>query len=420
MKFLEDERVMALLESEKSFIPVLLGSDTNVYGMARSFHEAYKIRSIAVSKTIFTATVDSRLIDFVLEPDLENPQKFLSTLKKVKKEYPNDILLLVPCGDGYVKLLVEYQEELKEDYAFNCPSLELLNRLTLKEEFYKTCEEYGFAYPKTEIITYEEYQKKTPSISFPVIIKASNSVEYWKCSFPGKMKVFVANSQEEYDLILTAIYSSSYRDHLTIQEFIPGDDSNMRVLNCYVGTDGKVKLMALGHALLEEHTPTGIGSYVAIINTYDEALLEKFRLFLEDIGYHGFANFDLKYDSRDHSYKFFETNPRQGRSSYYVTASGYNLGKWLVDDVIFHKDMGLTIAKDEHLWLQVPKKIVYQYVKDPELVKKVKCLISEGKYTNSLFYSPDLNLKRRLKISLNQINHFRKYKKYYGKKGLDT
>ncbi|MFZ2538491.1 MAG: ATP-grasp domain-containing protein [Oscillospiraceae bacterium] len=401
------------------FIPVLLGSDANVYGMARSFHEEYGVSSIAVSKTIFTATVDSKIIDFTLEPDLENPEKFLNKLIELKNQHKDKKLVLVPCGDGYVKLVVKFQNELKEHYYFNCLSEELLQTLSMKESFYEICDKYGFDYPKTEVVAVEDYKTKQISIQFPVIIKASNSVAYWQCSFKGKMKVFVAQDKAEYDRIVTTIYSSSYKDHLTIQEFIPGDDTYMRVLNCYVGKDKKVKLMALGHALLEEHTPQGIGSYVAIINTYDETLLNKFKTFLEEIGYQGFANFDMKLDMRDGKYKLFETNIRQGRSSFYVTASGYNLAKWLVDDILYNMEMPLTIAKTEHLWIQVPKGIVYKYVADEGLKAKVRQLIKDRKCTNSLFYNKDLRFKRYVKLQMNMLNHYKKYKKYYGKKGLD-
>lgn len=401
------------------FLPVLLGSDANVYGMARSFHEAYGLRSLAVSKTIFTATADSKIIDFTLEPDLENPDTFLASLISLKKRYPDKTLLLVPCSDGYMKLLVQFQEELRPYFAFNCPTLENLQRLTLKENFYAVCDEFGFSYPQTDIVTPQNYQTVPLQIPFPRIIKASNSVEYWKCSFPGKRKVFVAQDQEEYDKILRLIYSSSYQDHLTIQEFIPGDDSFMRVLNCYCGRDGKVRLMALGHPLLEDHTPGGIGNYVAIISDFDPDLLEQFRNFLETIGWTGFANFDMKYDSRDGKYKLFETNPRQGRSSYYVTAAGYNLAVWLVEDVIEKKDLPLTLAQNEHLWLQVPKRLVRQYLPSPELQTKVRELVKAGKCTQSLFYKPDLSPSRRMKLTLNLLNHYRKYKRYYGKKGLE-
>ena len=90
----------------------------------------------------------------------------------------------------------------------------------------------------------------------------------------------------------------------------------MRVMNCYCGKDGKVKLISLGHALLEEHSPEGIGSYAAIINTVDRELSAQMKEFLEDIGYRGFANFDMKLDPRDGKYKLFEMNLRQGRSSF--------------------------------------------------------------------------------------------------------
>lgn len=70
---------------EIKFRPVLLGSDVNVYGMARAFHEEYGIRSIAVSKTVLSATADTKLIDFTHEPDLENPEKFMKKLIEVKE-----------------------------------------------------------------------------------------------------------------------------------------------------------------------------------------------------------------------------------------------------------------------------------------------------------------------------------------------
>ena len=402
------------------FLPVLLGSDLNVYGMARSFPEQYGVRSLAVSKMVCTATVDTRLIDFCFEPDLEAPEKFLNKLMEVKDAHPGKTLVLVPCGDGYVKLLVRFQEELRPYYAFTCLSEELLERLSVKENFYGVCDQYGFAYPKTTVVTKENWKTQELPFPFPVVLKASNSVEYWKCSFPGRRKAFVAQDKPEYERILGAIYSSSYQDHMTIQEYIPGDDSQMRVLNCYVASDGKVKLMALGNPLLEEHTPQGIGNYVAIVNTCDEALLEKFRAFLEDIGYRGFANFDMKLDPRDGSYKLFENNIRQGRSSYYVTAAGYNLAKWLVEDVVEHKaaEMPLTIAREEHLWLQVPKGIVYKYVRDEALKEKARRLVRAGKCTNSLFYKPDLSPSRRMKLELAMLNHYRKYRAYFGKKGM--
>ena len=61
---------------------------------------------------------------------------------------------------------------------------------------------------------------------------------------------------------------------MIIQEFIPGDDSFMRVLTCYSGADAKVRLMCLGHVLLEEHSPHGIGNHAVILTEHDEALCE--------------------------------------------------------------------------------------------------------------------------------------------------
>lgn len=59
---------------------------------------------------------------------------------------------------------------------------------------------------------------------------------------------------------------------------------------------------------------------------------------------------------------------------------------------------------------------MFKYVKDENLVKRVKKLISEGKEATSFGYNKDLsgNFKRSLYVFLYNINHFKKYKKYLG------
>ena len=401
------------------FLPVLLGSDVNVYGMARSFHEEYGIASVAIGKGRLNATSNSKIVSVeVVEPNIEDDKVFCNTLISFAKRYAGRKLLLVPCGDNYIKLLVRNQDKLRDYYEFECIDEDLLLQLSLKENFYKVCTEHGFAFPKTSSCTFENYKTIELPFDFPVIIKPSNSVAYWNCSFPHKKKVFVAYNKQEFDDILNAIYGSSYKDHLILQEYIPGDDSNMRVMNCYCGRDKKVKLISLGNALLEEHSPEGIGSYAAIINSTDEELSQRMKNFLEDIGYIGFANFDMKFDSRDGQYKLFEMNLRQGRSSFFVTAGGYNLAKWLVDDIIYHKDMGCTVATSKALWTIIPTSIIFKYVRDEAVKAEARELIRQGKVCHSLYYKGDRSFKRWLGYRKNQFHYHQKYKKYFGNKGL--
>ena len=323
------------------------------------------------------------------------------------------------CGKFcFAKLIIKNKPELQEYFTVPYIDESLMDQILLKENFYKMCEKYEFLYPGTTTVTAENYAEFTPPFDYPIIIKASNSVEYWACSFPGKKKVFVAHDEQEKTDILKAIYASSYQDTMIIQEFIPGDDSYMRVLNAYVGKDGKVKLMCLGNPILEEHSPEGIGSYAAIVTTYDKELMDQVRHFLEDIGYIGFANFDMKYDVRDKKYKLFEINLRNGRSSYYVTAAGYNLMKYVADDHMLNIKQDLTYADNKHLWMIIPKGVLFKYAANEKLKIEAKSLIRQGKFTNSLFFKDDMNVKRYVKLTLNSLNYYRKYKKYFNNKGL--
>ena len=125
---------------KQDFLPVLLGSDINVYGMARSFHEAYGYKSVAVGKGILPACTHSHIVEVLkVEPRLEEDDVFVRTLTEFAKNFSGQRLLLVPCGDNYIKMLVRNQTKLRGIYEFECISEELLMRLSIKESFYQVC-----------------------------------------------------------------------------------------------------------------------------------------------------------------------------------------------------------------------------------------------------------------------------------------
>lgn len=407
------------MEQLTNLLPVLLGSDANVYGMARSFYMEYGVTSLAIGKGALAATANSKLVKIaVVEPRLEEDEVFVAVMKKFAADHPNTTRVLVSCGDNYTGLMARNRAALEGLYHFACPTPELWEQLDMKENFYKACEAHGIAFPRTFGCTAENWRTVQLPFDFPCIIKASNSVAYWNCKFPHKKKVFIANNRQEFEEIVAAIYSSSYQDSLVLQEYIPGEDCQMRVLNCYSGLDHKVRLMALGRPLLEEQTPEGIGNYAAILSVKDEELMGRMKAFLEDVGWEGFSNFDMKYDVRDGQYKMFEMNPRQGRSSFFVTASGYNLAKWLVDDVVLHKPAELTIADTQSLWMIAPAGILRRYLKDKDLLAQAEALIRAGKASHQLFCKEDFSLKRGIWYIKNQLNNYRKYKRYFGNKSL--
>ena len=174
-------------------------------------------------------------------------------------------------------------------------------------------------------------------------------------------------------------------------------------------------MMCLGHVLLEEHTPHGVGNHAVIITERNEELEEKFKRLLESMNYVGFSNFDIKYDQRDDKYKVFEINTRQGRSNYYVTGSGANVARYFVDDYIYDKEMEFQPADKENLWLVVPKKVAFEYIKPEEYRRRMKKLFDEGKYVNPLINPADNGLMRRLRIWKNIHRHYKNFATYMPK-----
>lgn len=404
--------------TNNDFELVIAGADLNCYNVARAFHEQYQTRAYAFGRYEIGCTKHSKIIKFTEIPDFDNPDVFVKVLTEFAESHNDKKLILMGCTDDYAGLIIKSKKALEKYYIMPYIDEELWQKLQSKANFYKECDASGILYPKTKIIDNKfdmsELSPKSLGFDYPIIVKPSSSILYWKYPFDGMKKVYIAKSPNEaYDIIST-IYASGYPDEIILQDKIPGDDSNMRVLTAYSDKNGKVKMMCLGHVLLEEHTPKAIGNHAAIITEHNEKLCEGFKTYLENIGYVGFSNFDIKFDERDGTYRAFEINLRQGRSNYYVTASGCNIAKLVVNDRLGDGIDNIIYGKDA-FWHIVPKKIIYSYLTDnSEIKSKIKELVKSKREYSSYFYKYDLkcNPKRRFYALAYTFNHFKKFRKY--------
>ena len=340
-------------------IPVFLGADLNCYNFARAFHEAYGVESYAYGRYPMAPTKYSKIIHFTTVPDMDNEDTMLRILHEFAAQHKGKRLYLFGCTDDYAAMIIRRKAELTE-YIAPGPAADLYGSIQKKAEFYEVCEKFGIPYPDSKILTAPvdaaELTEDKLGFAYPIIVKPSSSVDYWKHPFDTMKKVYTAATPAEAAEIVKTIYASGYPDRMVLQKMVPGGDDHMRVLTAFSDENGKVRAMCLGHTMVEEHTPHGIGNHAVILTEPCGEIAEKIRAFLEDIGYVGFSNFDIKYDQRDGKYKVFEINCRQGRSNYYVTGAGYNLAKYLVEDVIEHKPCALTMTQNRHLWWVIPPK----------------------------------------------------------------
>ncbi len=404
----------------QTIVPVLLGADLNCYNIARAFHMKYGVKSYAFARYAISATKYSRIVHFTCVPDIDHDSVMLDTLHRFADAHIGDRMVLFGCTDDYVAMIIRNREELS-DFVIPYPPKEMLTTVSKKAEFYEMCDKFGIPHPDTVVLTEkttaDALSPEKLGFSYPIIVKPSSSVDYWKHSFDGMKKVYTADSPERAAEIVNEIYSSGYPEKIILQEFIAGGDSQMRVFTCFSDEHGKVRAMCLGHTMLEEHTPKGLGNHAAIVTEPVSSLpiADKIKDMLEALGYTGFSNFDIKLrEGTKDDFRVFEINLRQGRSNFYLTSAGLNVA-YLANEV--YESAGNDCNKVENVvfWHHIPKSTAYKYTEDKALVERAKKLAREGREFSSVWYTPDMRFNPlRTLCVLEQLRRQKgKFKKYY-------
>ena len=362
---------------EENLKVLIIGTDINAYYMSRCYHELTGKKADTIGNRAIPYT---KISNPIIIKNFNNKENFIKALIEYGEKNRDYKILLIATSDLYVKMLVDEKSLLEKYYVFNYPEDIIVNNLLVKEKFYDFYKNMGIDFPETVIYKCNSKDNinkiKDTFKEYPLIIKPSDGVEYHSLDTVLD-KVYKVNNEEELKRVIQKIENAGYNNKLIIQEFIPGDDSALFDSIFYVGKNKKAQMATFAQIGLQERTPTGIGNCTVLVNGFDEngykeELIYKLKDFLEKIGYQGFAEFDMKYDKRDGKYKVLEINPRQSRSGYYVCATGHNLVKYLIDDLIYSKERDFKIIKEKVVLSFVPKKIIKKYIKNNKLKKEIK------------------------------------------------
>ncbi|MFC4614545.1 hypothetical protein ACFO3K_07475 [Cellulomonas algicola] len=398
--------------------PVILGADIGVYAMARSFHEAYGVRSVVVAGAALGPVAHSRIVDHEIVADGHDPRQLVDRLLEVARRMPDRRLLLMANSDWLVRVVVQHRTELEPYYVVPFLSQELLDQISDKATFAEICERLDISVPRTIVQDFTSadeagWAPAPVDLDYPLIAKAASSADYQDVEFEGKKKVFEIATPDELVWLWGALRAAGFRGRFVVQELVPGDDTQMRSITAYVDSRGEITLLCSAHVLLEEHTPSGLGNPAAMITYRDDAMLDQARRFLTSTGYRGFANFDVKVDPRTGLFRFFEVNPRIGRNNYYVTAAGANPMRFVVEDHVEGRAVEPVVVEREVLYSIVPHRLLLKYVREPQLAARVRRLVRSRATAHPLAYGKDLSPRRRAYVWAAKLNQVRKFRRYY-------
>ncbi|WP_454083927.1 carboxylate--amine ligase [Georgenia sp. Marseille-Q6866] len=406
------------------FRPVLLGTDLGVYSIARSFHEAYGVRSIVVSNQSRGPVDHSRILDNVLVGAGASEEQTVAALVDVARQHAGTPLLLLVNAEHEVEMLVRHRAVLEEHYVIPYASNEVLTAAGDKEVLAAACERLGVATPATRAVDLAAaddggWAPPRLDLTFPVVLKPAVSAEHLLLSYEGKRKVYSAATQAEADAVLRRLAAAGLRDVVLVQELIPGDDTQGRTVTCYVDRSGEVTLMASGQLLLQLHAPTMIGNSATILTEAQPEIEAQAAAVLGELGFTGFANFDVKVDPRDGRAHFLDLNPRIGRPNYFLNVAGRNPARAVVAD--FAAELGAAPAsgplyrpeQEVGVYSYLPWRLVRRYLTDPELRRRVGRIHRTRRFTHPLAYPLDRDPRRGFYRAASTANLVRDFTEHY-------
>lgn len=260
-----------------------------------------KVPVIALAKDLNHFACRTRTCERIMEANIDS-QELIETLEQLGPwlEYK---AVLFPCTDSSVSIISQYRQRLRHWYHVVLPEDRIVNMLMDKIEFYKYAQELGLPVPATRLVYCKsDAEAAAAELSFPCILKPPVRTPEWEANMEEKVyKVFSAR-----ELLTLYAEGSQWSEVLLVQEWIPGDDSDLYSCNCYFNSDSEPVVSFIARKI-RQWPPQAGTSCLGEECRNDDVLQTSLNLF-KRAGYRGLGYVEMKRDSRTGRHYIIEPN----------------------------------------------------------------------------------------------------------------
>lgn len=244
----------------------------------------------------------------------DSESDFISLLKDFGKS--NHEMMIIPVGDEALLALSKRRDEL-EQLCLPVPLYETAQKLVNKKRFYLMLNEMHLPHPKTYFPEgLSELVATGETLAFPYIIKPANSIPFQE---EFGRKVFLVKSLQDLDRAADKLRDRNME--VVIQEIIPG-----REIYAFFTYFNKLSepLAICGWDKIRQY-PLDFGFGTFCKSNWRPAAAHDSLQLLRTLGYHGFAEVEVKRDPGDGEYKIIEINPRTSLQNTLAAACGADI-----------------------------------------------------------------------------------------------
>ncbi len=274
---------------------LILDTGTQGYITVKSLHKAgHKVFLLYRGKHNYAD--DSRYVDEKIQTEASHEDAaYLEIVKSIITEKKIDAV--IPMSDFSSHFLSKNKEVLTPMVSYVLPGIDVFERGYDKNSLMSLCEKNGYPHPQTVNDVTSLNEVNVDKLTYPLLIKPNHT-----CG--GRGMTLVRNS-EELKMKFDGVYRQYGACHL--QEYIPQGGAQVEV-QLYINE--QQELVASSVIYKYRWYPENGGSSCCATSVKNAKVVDMCYRLLKDIGWVGFADFDLIEDPRTKELLVMELNPR--------------------------------------------------------------------------------------------------------------